>query len=432
MSEHGLHPERALPRDLLAPFFFTAPIALVVAGGVLLEAGAPALSTHWSSLTLSVVHLGTLGLITMFLVGLFHALLAVAGESEAPRLFSVHGLYYALLVGTAAFCWGTARSSASAVFFAVGAMGVMGVTLLVQAGTRLRRSRNRGPTVRGLRLALWGFFWVISLGIWLAHGHGGMQFPGQRSLWLQVHLTAGLCGWAGAMLMAVSWQVIPIVYGGEAAKGRVVTLLHTCVGLGVVLPCALLLADYFGWLPDGDWNRAPWAAALGLPALIAVWLAHPIVALSSGPGRSADAGLWIWRIGLGLGPFTLLAAVAAFTIDDPRLPLLFGWLSIFGWAGLSLHSLLLRVVPFLIQPMREGDAGSGRLWIEPRIPDPLVRITLALHLVTLVLGGIGIMGRGDLPIRIAGAAMVGLGIGLVVLHTRSIRRSNQLGGVGGQ
>jgi hypothetical protein len=124
--------------------------------------------------------------------------------------------------------------------------------------------------------------------------------------------------------------------------------------------------------------------------------------------------------------------VAAFTIDDPRLPLLFGWLSIFGWAGLSLHSLLLRVVPFLIQPMREGDAGPGRLWIEPRIPDPLVRITLALHLVTLVLGGIGIMGRGDLPIRIAGAAMVGLGIGLVVLHTRSIRRSNQLGGVGGQ
>jgi hypothetical protein len=358
----------------------------------------------------------------MLCVGLLYALLAVAGDSPAPALLGVHTVYYALLVGTAALTWGTARSSVNAVFFAVGAMGVMGVVLLVQTGRLVRRARDRGPTLAALRLALCGFFLVASLGIWLAHGHGGMQFPGPRPLWLQVHLSAGLCGWVGAVLMAASWHVVPIVHRGVPVSPRVAAVLHACVGFGIAGPCALLLADYFGLIPANDWNREAWAAGLGLPAFVAVWFAHPVIALWSVRGGTPDAGLSTWRTALGFGPCTGIAGVTAFFMEDPRFALLFGWLAIFGWAGLALHALLLRVMPFLIVPTHRREGGMGRLWIESRIAQPLMRIPFALHLAALVVGSVGIVGRRDILIRIAGLMMVGLGISLLALYTASMRR----------
>jgi hypothetical protein len=67
--------------------------------------------------------------------------------------------------------------------------------------------------------------------------------------------------------------------------------------------------------------------------------------------------------------------------------------------------------------------GEGTLWTELRLSEAGVRVTFALHLLALVVGGIGIVTRRDLLVRIAGAAMVGLGVGLLVLHVRSMRGS---------
>ena len=129
----------------------------------------------------------------------------------------------------------------------------------------------------------------------------------------------------------------------------------------------------------------------------------------------------IWRTALCLGPLTLLAAVAAYALDDARFALLFGWLAIFGWAGLAVHALLLRVAPFLIEPLLQEDA-DGRLWTASRIPDTWLHLSFALHLFALVAGALGIISQSDVLARIAGLAMVGLGVVLLVSYIRAARR----------
>jgi hypothetical protein len=193
------------------------------------------------------------------------------------------------------------------------------------------------------------------------------------------------------------------------------------VALGIVSPVLWLLADYFGLLGAGDWDRAPGAALLTLPALVAVWGVHPFVALSSLRGRPEDPALALWRTALGLGPFTLLAAVAAFTLEDERFALLFGWLAFVGWAGFAMHALMVRVVPFLAEPARSTAQGTSP-WTAARIPDAWTWSSLALHLTTLVVGGVAIVTRRDVLTRIAGLALMALGVVLLASYLRALRR----------
>lgn len=424
MDVHGLHPERALPRDVVAPFFYSAPLALVAAGVVLLVTGGLALTSHWAGLTLSVTHLGTLGLITMVAAGLLLLLLPWVGAGEGARLPLAHAIYYALVVGVVGLCWGTARGHIPSVFVAVGAMGVTGVLLLVHGVRALRRGGARGPTWRALRLALLGFFLVASLGIWLGHGHGGMKFPGPRSLWLQVHLCIGLSGWLGAIWMAVTWRVLPALEDVPPVSPGLIAALHWSVGLGITLPSLLLLADYFGLLGAGAWSREGVAALLGLPALAAVWLVHPwavwrgLRAASAGPARE------LWRSVLSLGPAVFAAAALAWLADDPRWPLLFGWLAIVGWGGLMVHGLLVRVVPFLLVPVHPATRSGFEFepWTTPRVPERRWRVVWQLHVLVLALGAGAIYAGDDGLVRMVGAMLAVLGILLLRLHAHAMRR----------
>ena len=54
------------------PFFLTAPFALFFSALILLRSGPLALTTPWSSLTLSLTHMGTLGFIVMATIGVVY------------------------------------------------------------------------------------------------------------------------------------------------------------------------------------------------------------------------------------------------------------------------------------------------------------------------------------------------------------------------
>jgi hypothetical protein len=401
-----LHLDKAPPRITALPYAYTAPLALVAAGALLLHWGALSLSSPWSSPTLALTHVGTLGFLTMLCAGVLPPLAAAAGDCTLPWPRLTHVVYYALASGVAGLTWGVAHARAAPVFFSIAAVGVMGVAFLTQGAWVLRRARSHGATVRGLRIALWSFFLVASLGIWLAHGHGGMQFPGPRGPWMGVHLTVGIAGWVGGMLTALCAEVLPGRLGGTPMDPRAATAIGRAIGVGVTLPVAVLLAEYFGVLALEPATLAAVAGAASLPAVVAVWGIHPLLALRALAGARESGEAMFLRTGLGLGPFVLGTGLAAAILPDPRLGVLFGWLAIVGWGAMSVYPVLISVMPVLLA------AGAERR--PRRASEGLLRLGFLLHVAALVVGAVAIVSGRDVLARVGGSLLVGDGVVLMV------------------
>lgn len=401
-----LHLDKAPPRITALPHAYTAPLAFVAAGALLLHWGALALSSPWSSPTLALTHVGTLGFLTMVCAGVFPPLAATGGECTLPWPRLTHVVYYALVSGVAGLTWGVAHARSAPVFFSIAAIGVMGVAFLTQGVQVLRRARTHEATVRGLRVALWSFFLVASLGIWLAHGHGGMRFPGPRAPWMGVHLTVGLVGWVGGMLTVLCSAVLPDRLGGAPMDPRAATATARAIGVGVTLPVAVLLAEYFGVLALDETTLAAVAGAASLPAVVTVWGVHPLLALRSLAGARESGEALFLRTGLGLGPFVLGTALAAAVLPDPRLGVLFGWLAIVGWGATSLYAVLISVMPVLL--------AYGAQRRPERANEGLLRLGFFLHVAVLVVGAIAIVSARDVLARVAGGLLVGDGVVLTI------------------
>ena len=135
--------------------------------------------------------------------------------------------------------------------------------------------------------------------------------------------------------------------------------------------------------------------------------------LRSLTGLPESAGLLFWRTGLGLGPFVLICGASAWVWGDTRLIMLFGWLALYGWAGLLVCGALVRVVPALL--------GAG-----PGVPtagrEKWLRFSFGLHLAALVVGGVGIVSQRDDWIRMAGALILLHGLELAFGSVRNLRQ----------
>jgi hypothetical protein len=106
--------------------------------------------------------------------------------------------------------------------------------------------------------------------------------------------------------------------------------------------------------------------------------------------------------------------------DDPRAPVAFGWIALLGWAGLIVHGMLARIVPFLVWFHRFARLvgkvpvpAMRQLW-----PERAIRIGLALLLGALALGS-GAIATGSAALaRMTGGLLVATGVWLFVSMVR--------------
>ena len=148
------------------------------------------------------------------------------------------------------------------------------------------------------------------------------------------------------------------------------------------------------------------------PMALAVWLLHPWWSLRSLAGLPENGGLLFWRTGLGLGPFVILSGGVAWILAEPRLVILFGWLALYGWAGLLICGALVGAARQLVR-------SSGKDFVPAK--DVWLRWSFALHMAALMVGGVGIVSRRDDWVRAAGALVLIHGLELAVWLLRNLR-----------
>jgi len=414
MQTAGLSLEQAPHLSIPAGFFLAVPVSLALAGCILLFTGADTFSTPWNPSTIALAHVGTIGVLLIGMMGALYQMIPVVAGTPVPAIRLAYGVQIMLLIGLAGFVWRMFGGPAVAMTFASYSLGAALLGFLLPVGRSLINPATRNETTYGMRIAVLALAAIVIMGLIMSRGYAGSGFPQSRFPWTQTHLSLALLGWVGGLIMSVGWQVVPMFYLAQPASTSSKRISLAALVAGLVLPFAAFMAVDSR---DGLLSATQWAAVASVPAALTIWVAQPLLTLhgiAQRKRRRSDASLLFWRTGLVTALLLVPLAVAALLADDSRWLILFGWLAIWGWAGMIMHGMLTRIVPFLVWFHRIAPL-IGKTHV-PSIRGLLsqrrIGVGFACHLASLALGTVAIVTQTDLLTRLTGAMLVATGISL--------------------
>lgn len=376
---------------MLFPFLHlsTAYGFLMATAVVLLMDGQDlARGLYGSPQVIVMVHLFTLGFLSMTAMGILHQWVPVVFDTTAARGRRVVTTFILYLLGILIFAWGLAQSE----FVVLG----MGGTLLavgivvwtVGVWGQLNRSKKpRDVVFRGIQGALLGFNVVWLLGLFMAFSFFGW-WPAHQVL--RVHIATALAGWMGILILTVQQKLNPM-FAMSKAEG-------VNQGIPVVIVAGGVVATWVSWFSSMVW----WRIGVGLWVIgLVIMILGSLRIVSRRNTPTLD------RVFIGVGAawcLLLVAAVGAFWLSPVSVIFAF-------WGMLTLIlSYQARIIPFVVA-----------VAVSRRLPGPIYKaffLASAMHsksqpVIVAVLGWIGaglmVIGRTTMGGSWDGAA------GLVVL-----------------
>lgn len=215
MSNAGLSFNALPPIDLPFRFFISAPLFLIACAFLVMFSGESMWLTRWHPSMLALTHGFTLGFLTMVMMGALLQLLPVIGGVgiAKPRMIAgVSHLFYSLGVISLllAFIYGYD-------WLTMLAMGLLVFGLapyLFAVVWVLAKKLSQGDSINGFRFAIFSLWMVFIIGVGLLAaklGYPITYFDVDKHA-TDVHALWGLAGWAGLLILAVSFQVLPMFH----------------------------------------------------------------------------------------------------------------------------------------------------------------------------------------------------------------------------
>lgn len=374
--------DRAPPIAAPLRFFLTAPLFGILAGLVLLAAGPDALTSRWTPAALAATHLITVGFMLQVMAGALMQILPVAtGASLARPLPTARLVHGGLTAGAMTLAGAFLFGSTGGFVAAAVVLGITVALFLFATGGAVLGIPSTSPTIRGLKLALAGLAGVLALGVALALALGNgwsLNLPALADL----HAGWGLGAWAGILLVAISYVVVPMFQLTPPYPARQSWWLPP-----VIVGCLLLWSVAFA-LGSAEGTRL----VQGCLAIAGMGFAVFTLRLQRQRRRArVDATFRYWQVGLGCAiaalAMLLLAAIR------PELTEWGGWTPLFGiifGAGgfMSLIiGMLYKIVPFLTW-LHLQNAGQGRVFapnVNKILPDKPMMWQMRAHFTALVL-----------------------------------------------
>ncbi|RIX45071.1 MAG: hypothetical protein D3M94_13140 [Rhodocyclales bacterium GT-UBC] len=334
--------ENAPPFAAPLRFFLTAPLFAVLAGLLVLFEGPDLFASRWMPATLAATHLITIGFMLQVMLGaLIQIMPVVAGANLGHPLRVARILHAGLTLGCLLLSAGFYFSRPSLLIGAAWILGGALAVFLVAGARALIGVASTSPTIRGIKLALFGLFGLALLGVGMAFGIAGgwpLPFAGLTDL----HAAWGLGAWGGILLAAVAYVVVPMFQltpGYPAWSGW--------------------------WFPPSVLGLALlWSLAVGIDAVILGRLAQAGLALAGMAfgiqtfrlqrqrrRARADVTYRYWQIGLGATLLALLqlliVAIWPGAAELPGWSLAFGVLLVAGGYVSFIVGMLYKIIPFL-------------------------------------------------------------------------------------
>jgi hypothetical protein len=365
----------------------TAPL-FAIAAAILIIVYPESIQNRWSPVMLSVTHLLVLGFAVMVMFGAVQQLLPVlAGVTfRRPQLISI-SLYLGLVSGVLFLCVGMFYSNASLMLVALLFLSVTVLAFVLIMMLGLLRSEANHDAIHGIRLALFSFLVSASLGLYLVAGHSLEDVPLARNL-TPLHLTWGLLGWIGLLVIAVSYQVVPMFQLTPKYPKRIVRWLTPFIFLGLVF------WSLIEFMP-GSVVTDKWVGVVPETGVIAGLLMFCLVTLRLQQKRRRklpDVTLDYFRLALAC----MMLAIVVWSMPGDWLPaqlnseVLIGALLIIGFTMSVITGMLYKIVPFLIWLHLTNQIDMSERWqknipnMKQIIPEVHSRWQFRLHTGTVL------------------------------------------------
>ncbi|MGE5152575.1 MAG: permease [Bdellovibrio bacteriovorus] len=430
---------RSPPFSVPLRFFLTAPLFGIVAAALIAWGGGEAIAGRWSPQVLAITHLLTLGFMAMVMIGALFQVFPVVLGVDLPwgrRLASlVHGT---LTLGTALLASGFLLPAVTWLMaMALTLLSAALLLFLASAGVGLLRQGGRGGMRLAVGAALIGLLVTATLGVLLGVGYGAGFGPvsahGLDRRWTDLHALWGLLGWAGLLVVAIAYEVVPMFQATPPYPRWMQRGLSS-----VLLGSLALWSLAFVGLRLGD-SAEGWSLLLWAPGLV-LGLAYGVFALTTlrlqlqRKRPEPDLTLLYWRLGMSC----LMAGIAlgggALALGgDPVWLMLATLLVLLGFAVSVINGMLYKILPFLVWlhlTLIVQAQGRNRREIPPvkaLLPWGTARAQLVLHLLALVLlGGALVVPSAALSAAAASAlgasfALLGWNLLAVLRHYRAVR-----------
>lgn len=406
-SMTSVNPAKSPPAALPLTFISAGVSALLLLQ-VLLVIKAPIIfgEFRFNPVTLTAVHLFTLGWATAIMMGAFYQLIPVILLTDAPHL---HGALFqgaTYLIG-AAMLIGGFYAYATPLIITGGILVVTAVGLFAWLVSRMLRSSKMWSVTGTYLIAALAFLagtvlWGLTLSFNLRFNFLGDTLAAEPLL---AHLVLGIGGWFGLTIIGVAYQLIPMFTLSHRSSDRTALAVLGLIAGGLTLAFAGLLLH----------ARLPAAVGLlGATAGVALFGWDLTLILRRRKRPRIDLGI---RYALTAFGFLFLALVLALLGFGGVIPLLqrtpgpaaIIWFALFGFVATIILGMLYKIVPFLIwhARFRNRNGRSGPLptlneMYSPKLAEAGYRLWICGVLATGIVLLAGALGFVNAPAHLAG------------------------------
>ncbi|WP_440876112.1 hypothetical protein [Thalassotalea sp. PLHSN55] len=345
MNLSGLSFNALPPIHLPFRFFLTAPLFAFACAALIFAFGESLWLTRWHPAMLSLTHGFTLGILTMVMMGALLQILPVVAGISVPKVDIVASVSHLCLVfGSATLMLSFIFPTPLLLWFSLVALGIafllfIGALLWAFVPT-FKKGVKQSTTLVALRFAIVFFTVVVLLGLLLQLNRLGYAYLPFDKLYTNIHALVGGFGWVGLLIMAVSFQVIPMFHVAPNFPYFVARILPVLVSL-------LLVALIFTW-----WLALELSVFIALLLMLnSVYLLQVIAVINRRKRKIPDISIRYWL----LAAISLLVLSALFFIDYfaiipwsvEQRDIVFSSIFIYCYVLSVIQALLIKILPFL-------------------------------------------------------------------------------------
>jgi hypothetical protein len=361
-------------------FFITAPLFALGAALLLLWQGGDIFNSRWNPALLGITHLLTLGYIGLVMVGAILQMLPVVAGTPMRRPELVASIIHTLAtVGIIPLCVGLMFTVPLALQITLPVLGTALLLFAVLAVITLHSSLPQNMTAWSMRLAVLMLAATVLLGLILLSNHAFGWWLQEREMLSNLHLTWGLLGWIGILVIGVAYQVVPMFQLTPPYPAKLTRWL--AAALFILL---LLMA------PAGLFPLLQMTLRILLAVGFATFALTTLQLQKKRKRKLSDVSLDFWRGGM----ISLLLAIALWfaaqifpSIGDMQSYVIsLGLLMIVGFAMSVINGMLYKIVPFLVWfhlQSRRGANGPSVPNVRVIMPESRTRPQMWLHFAAL-------------------------------------------------
>jgi len=213
MNLVGLSTDQAPPISAPLRFFLTAPLFGVVAGFLILLSDPASFMSRYSSESIALTHLITIGFFSSVMFGALTQMLPVLAGAKINKVeFVTRHSHELLILGLIMMVLGLVQHSSTFMLVAFASLGSAFFMMILSILNAIKNIEHITATIRGMQTSMFFAFIISAMGLFLLYDYVSNEHGVYHYVIANIHSVLAIFGFAGILIIGVAFQVLPMFY----------------------------------------------------------------------------------------------------------------------------------------------------------------------------------------------------------------------------